>query len=276
MIEQFFQIMTLPLLACLVLTGIHAYLGLHVIERQVIFVDLALAQIAALGAGLALVFGYGMDSAQAYWVSLGLTITGAGLFSLSRLRQQKIPQEAIIGITYVVSAAILIMVHNRCGEGDEHIRQSLIGNVLLVKPVEVLKIAVIYSIVGLFHYFFRKQFLLISQNPDEAFKKGLNVRFWDFLFYASFGFVVTSSVKIAGVLLVFAFLVVPAACAVLFSKNPTVRLVLGWGVGLVASVIGMAVSYYLDFPTGASVVCVFGLVLLGAFFVRQCFHGSRS
>lgn len=262
MIEQFFQVMMWPLLACLALTGIHVYLGLHVIERQVIFVDLALAQIAALGSGLALVFGYGMDGAQAYWISLGLTITGAGIFSLSRLRQQKIPQEAIIGITYVVSAAILIMVHSRCGEGDEHIRQSLIGNILLVKPVEVLKIAVIYSLVGLFHYFFRDKFFLISRKPEEAFAKGVNVRLWDFLFYASFGFVVTSSVKIAGVLLVFSFLIVPAVCAVLFSNNIKMRLFLGWGVGFLASILGMAVSYTLDFPTGASVVCVFGTILV--------------
>ncbi len=262
MIEQFFQIMTLPLLACLVLTGIHAYLGLHVIERQVIFVDLALAQIAALGASLALLVGHDMHSAESYWISLGLTIVGAGLFSLSRLRQQKIPQEAIIGITYVVSAAILIMVHNRCGEGDEHIRQALIGNVLLVRPEEVIKIFLIYSAVGLFHFFYREKFLLISQRPEEAFKRGMNVKLWDFLFYASFGIVVTSSVKIAGVLLVFSFLVVPAAAAVLFSQTVKGRLVLGWGIGFLASILGMAVSYFLDFPTGASVVCVFGLLLV--------------
>lgn len=267
--EEFLRVMALPFLACLILAGIHAYLGLHVIERQVIFVDLALAQIAALGAGLALVFGQSFESSYAYWLSLGLTIIGAGIFSLSRFKKQAIPQEAIIGITYAVSAALLVLVLSRSGEGDEHIRQSLVGNILLVKDSEVFKIFLIYSAIGLFHFIFRNQFFLISQNPQAAFEKGWNVRFWDFLFYLSFGFVVTSSVKIAGVLLVFSFLIVPAACAVLFSKNPTVRLIFGWGVGLAASVLGMAVSYFWDFPTGASVVCVFGVILLFLAFLTK-------
>ena len=267
--SEFLHIMTLPFLACLVLTGIHAYLGLHVIERQVIFVDLALAQIAALGASLAVVFGHGMESAQSYWMSLGFTIAGAAIFSLTRFKKQRVPQEAIIGITYAVSAALLIMVLSRSGEGDERIKQALVGNILLIDPREVWKIFVIYSVIGAFHYFCRKRFFLISQDPDEAYKKGLNVRLWDFLFYGSFGFVVTSSVKIAGVLLVFSFLVVPAAAAVLFSNDAKTRLILGWAIGFFASVLGMAVSYFLDFPTGASVVCVFGAILIFLGFVRR-------
>ncbi len=259
---EFLHMMTLPFLACLILTGIHAYLGLHVIERQVIFVDLALAQIAALGAGAALLFGYTINGPQSYWISLCFTLAGAVIFSLTRLRKQRIPQEAIIGITYAVSAALLVLILSRSGEGDEQIKQALVGNILLVDKNEVLKIFLIYSGIGLFHAFFRKPFFLISRNPEEAFKKGVRVRWWDFLFYASFGFVVTSSVRIAGVLLVFSFLVVPASCALLFSENPKQRLAIGWGIGFLASMLGMAVSYGLDFPTGASVVCVFGLILI--------------
>src|SRR3989338_6916569 len=174
--NEFFNVMTLPFLACLVLTGIHAYLGLHVIEREVIFVDLALAQIAALGASLSLIFGYGMDSAHSYWMSLGFTVVGAAVFSLTRFKKQLVPQEAIIGIVYAVSAASLVLVLSRLGEGDEHIRQALVGNVLLVSPADVIKMAVIYSAVGFFHYVFRKQFFLISQNPEEAIRRGLNVK----------------------------------------------------------------------------------------------------
>jgi zinc/manganese transport system permease protein len=260
--NAFLHIMTLPFLACLIFTGIHAYLGLHVIERQVIFVDLALAQIAAVGASLALVFGLSIDSPSSYWMSLGFSIVGAGIFSLTRFRKQRIPQEAIIGIVYAVSAALLILILSRSGEGDEQIRQALVGNILLIDLKEVIKISIIYSIIGLFHYFFRKQFLLISQNPEGAFKKGLNVRFWDFLFYVSFGFVVTSSVKIAGVLVVFAFLIVPSTCAILFSNVAKTRLMLGWTIGFLVSALGMVISYFFDFPTGASVVCAFGITLV--------------
>ncbi len=268
----FFEVMWLPFLACLILAGIHAYLGLHVIERQVIFVDLALAQIAALGAGVAIFFGHDMGEPFAYWFSLGFTLVGAAIFSLTRFKRQRIPQEAIIGLTYAVSTALLVMVLSGSGEGDEHIRQALVGNVLLVSRQEVLKLFLIYSAVGFFHYIFRRPFLLISRDPEQAFREGLNVRLWDFLFYASFGFVVTSSVKIAGVLLVFSFLVVPAAAAVLFSDNIRQRLMLGWTIGFAASAAGMAVSYYWDFPTGASVVCVFGLALLLAAVLKNVYN----
>jgi len=277
--SAFLEIMFWPFLACLVLTGIHAYLGFHVIERQVIFVDLALAQIAALGASIGIIFNYHFDSPQSYWLSLGFTVVGAFIFSVTRFElknqansKQSIPQEAIIGITFAVSAALLVLVLSRSGEGDEHIRQALVGNILLVTPGEVMKILIIYILIGALHFLLRDKFFLISQNPQEAFAKGLNVKFWDFLFYVSFGFVVTSSVKIAGVLLVFSFLVVPPVCAMLFSSDLRTRLALGWIVGFLASVLGMTVSYYLDFPTGASVVCTFGVIFSVLAAVRKCFN----
>lgn len=266
---EFFQVMALPFLACLILTGIHAYLGFHVIERQVIFVDLALAQIAALGGGVAMVFGCDFNSTLSYGMSLAFTMIGAFVFSLTRFlpagpadQKQRVPQEAAIGIAYAVSAALLILVLSRSGEGDEHIRRALTGNILLVNSRDVAAMAALYSLVGVIHFLFRRPFFLISQSPEKALKEGINIRLWDFLFYALFGIVVTSSVKIAGVLLVFAFLVVPPVCAMLFADKPASRLLLGWGVGSGASVVGMAVSYYMDFPTGASVVCVFGFFLI--------------
>jgi zinc/manganese transport system permease protein len=260
--------MALPFLACLVLRGIHAYLGFHVIERQVIFVDLALAQIAVLGSSFALLLGYEMDSCQGYWLSLTYTTLGAAIFALTRFKKQKVPHEAIIGIIYVVSAALLLIVLSFSGEGTEHIRQSLVGNVLLVSPRQLLKIFVIYSLVGIVHFLFRKQFYLISKDPNQAFQNGLKVRGWDFIFYVTFGLVVTSSVEIAGVLLVFSFLVIPAVCAMILSDNLKTRLVLGWGIGTLGSIIGMAASYFFDLPTGASVVCVFGGMLLLLSFLR--------
>lgn len=260
--SEFIQIMWLPLAACLVLAGIHAYLGLHVIERQVIFVDLALAQIAALGGATAVVFGRDMGGPLSYRLSLAFTLAGATVFALTRRRRQRIPQEAVIGITYAVSAAAMVLLLSRSGKGDEHIWEALVGNILLVKREEVFKIFLIYSAVGVFHCLLRNRFMLISRDPEAAYEKGWNIQFWDFLFYASFGFVVTSSVQVAGVLLVFTFLVVPASAAVLFSESPKTRLIFGWALGFLGSALGITLSYFLDLPTGASVVCTFGAALL--------------
>lgn len=258
--EDFLRFMAWPFAACLVLAGIHAYLGLHVIRRQVIFVDLALAQIAALGAVLALAFGHDVDSGFSYAVSLGFTVIGAAIFAFARHQIQRVPQEAVIGIAYAVSAALLILVLGHCGEGDEHMRHALVGNILLVTPAEVTKIAAIYAVVGLLHFALRKQFFLITERPEEAFRS-LNVRWWDFVFYVSFGVVVTSSVKVAGILVVFSYLIVPAACAVLFADSVRARLAIGWGVAAAVSLAGIAASYYGDLPTGPAVVCVFGAAL---------------
>lgn len=262
--DSFFLLMWKPLLACLILTGIHTYLGVHVVERKVIFVDLALAQIAALGAVLAFTFGFNLHGKEAYWFSLAATFVGAILFSLTRARREKIPQEAIIGIVYAVAAAGAILVLSRAAEGDEEIRHMMVGNILLVDLREILTMAALYGIVGAFHWYFRKTFLLISTKPEEAYQKGIKVRWWDILFYLTFGLVVTSSVHIAGVLLVFSFLIIPAVGAILFSDKLSGRLFLGWGFGILASLVGIGLSYYYDLPTGATVVCVFGglLVLL--------------
>lgn len=266
--SDFFGLMTYPFLACLILTGIHTYLGQHVIERQVIFVDLSLAQIAALGASIALVMGHELNSPLSYWLSLAFTIVGALVFAFSRLKKQLIPQEAVIGASYAVSAALLILVLSLADEGDEHIREALIGKLLLVSGPEVLKMLLIYSAIGVFHYLFRKKFFLISKSHEEA-SKTLNVRFWDFLFYVSFGIVVTSSVKIAGVLLVFSFLVIPAACSILFARTVRSRLVIGWTIGFAASVLGMVCSYFFDLPTAPTIICLLGVVLYASVFSKK-------
>ena len=265
---DFLSFLFYPFLACLVLTGIHTYLGQHVIERQVIFVDLSLAQIAALGASIALVLGHELNSPLSYWMSLGFTVMGALVFAFSRFKKQLIPQEAVIGASYAVSAALLILVLSLADEGDEHIREALIGKLLLVSDMEVLKMFLIYAAVGLMHFVFRKKFFLISKNHEEA-AKSLNVRFWDFLFYVSFGIVVTSSVKIAGVLLVFSFLVIPAACSILFAKTMQGRLIVGWAIGFLASTAGLASSYFFDLPTAPTIICILGLILYVCLFGKK-------
>jgi zinc/manganese transport system permease protein len=251
-----------PFVASLILTGIHAYLGVHVVERGVIFVDLSLAQIAAFGTTVAVLAGFDPHGAGAYWMSLAFTFLGAAVFSSVRLHTSKIPQEAIIGICYAVASAAAIVAMSKSTAQTEHLKEMLVGNILSVSWAEVRKTAFLYGAVGLFHYLLRKKFLLISMNPAEAEKKGLSVRLWDFLFYASFGFVVTSSVAIAGVLLVFCYLIVPSVGAMLYAENIGPRLAIGWTMGTLVSVLGVYLSLKIDLPTGATIVCTFGLVLL--------------
>ena len=255
-------LMWVPFLMCLVLTGIHAYLGLHVIAREVVFVDIALAQIAALGATAAFLWGYDLESWGSYVFGLSFTILGASVFALTRSRERRVSQEAVIGVVYAVSAAAAVLVADRTPHGAEHLRSMLVGSILAVRGSEVIKIACLYGVIGLFHWLCRRPFLLISTDPDKAYDDGWRVRRWDFLFYASFGVVVTSSVRIAGVLLVFSYLIVPTLAANLLGGTVSRRLAVAWGFGTFVSVVAMVASAILDLPTGATVVCAFGLILL--------------
>ncbi|HEX2261579.1 MAG TPA: metal ABC transporter permease [Candidatus Binatia bacterium] len=255
------EFLWVPFLACLVLTGIHVYLGLHVLARGIIFVDLALAQVAALGITVALLAGHPIQSAAAYWYALAFTFGGSFLLAISRTHRAPIPQEAIIGIVYAVSAAAAVLVLDRAPQGSEHIKQLLVGSILTVTLKEVGTLALLYGIVGAVHWAVRRPLLEISFDTQTALGKGRWIGWWDFLFYASFGLVVTSSVQIAGVLLVFSYLIVPAAIGALLARSITLRLVIGWGLGFVVSVLGLVASAVWDLPTGATVVTTFGVFM---------------
>jgi len=259
------QFLAAPFVASLILTGMHAYLGVHVVERGVIFVDLSLAQIAALGATVAvLIPGVGPDphGPSVYWVSLAFTFIGAAVFAAVRTRGSRIPQEAIIGISYAVASAATILAMSYATAESEHLREILVGNILSVSWAEVVKAGILYLGIVIFHYAFRRPFLKISLDPKGAAAEGLPLRFWDFLFYASFGFVVTSSVAMAGVLLVFCYLIVPSVGAMLYADRIGPRLAIGWTMGTIVSALGIYLSVALDFPTGPTMVCTFGLVLI--------------
>lgn len=269
------ELLVVPFAACLVLTGIHCYLGIHIVSRGVIFVDLALAQVAALGSTVALLLGYELDSTPAYLMSLGFTFLGAAVFALGRMRDKSVPQEAIIGVVYAVSSAAAILVLDRAPHGEEAIKTMLVGSILFATWPQVGKIAGMYLAVGVLHFLLRHKFLLISMDPERARREGLWIRFWDFVFYMTFGLIVTSSVRIAGVLLVFSYLVVPAVCAMFFARSVTRRLLIGWTLGFVASVLGLCASARWDFPTGASVVTMFGVVLAVCAAARGALAVSR-
>ncbi|HZI92761.1 MAG TPA: iron chelate uptake ABC transporter family permease subunit [Patescibacteria group bacterium] len=266
-------VLTLPFVACLILTGIHAYLGIHVLSRKVIFVDIALAQIAALGATVAFLLGYDPRSEGAYYFSLCFAVLAAAIFALTRTRVERVPQEAIIGLTYAVASATAILLADISPHGAEHLKDLLAGSIVWVTPHQIIKTGILYSIIGAFHFIFRKTFLLISLNPEEAYARGIHVRFWDFLFYLSFGIVITSSVQIAGVLLVFCYLVAPAVFAVMFSDRLRTRLALGWSAGVIVSAVGLLFSY--DRPSGPTIMVCFALTLILGGLVRGVFTSTN-
>src|SRR6184192_2937024 len=264
-----------PFVASLILTGIHAYLGVHVVERGVIFVDLSLAQIAALGATIALLLpitGGDPHAPITYWISLAFTFLGALVFSTIRSRRARIPQEAIIGICYAVASAAAILAMSKATSESEHLKDMLVGNILAVSWSDVGKTAILYGAIGAFHFIFRHKFLAISMDPVKAEAEGISIKAWDFLFYVSFGFVVTSSVAIAGVLLVFCYLIVPSVAAMLYADSIGRRLAIGWSMGTVVSALGVYLSLKLDLPTGATIVCTFGIVLIIMAAVRPLVH----
>jgi zinc/manganese transport system permease protein len=261
-LQVVWEVMKWPLAACLVLPPLLVYLGLHVVRREVIFVDLALAQVATLGTCVALLLGYHFDDRATFWISLGVTFLGAAFFSWSRgSRKHHVPQEAIIGITFVVAAAGVILMLSRVAGGKEELEHLLTGDILNVTRGEVLQRGAIFAGLALFYGVFHQRFALISADPDQAEAQGVKVRLWDFLFYAAFALVVVSFVRVAGVLLTFAYLIVPAVCGVMLARQWLGRLLAGWGVAAAASLIGLGASYQFDLPTGAAVVVACGLLL---------------
>ena len=257
------QVMKWPLAACLILPPLLVYLGLHVVRREVIFVDLALAQVATLGTCVGLILGYHFNDRVTFWISLGVTFLGAGLFSWSRSRKKHaVPQEAIIGITFVVAAAGVILLLSRVAGGKEELEHLLTGDILNVTAAEVGQRAGIFAALAAFYAAFHGRFALISGDPEAAFDSGMRVRLWDFLFYAAFALVVVSFVRVAGVLLTFAYLIVPAVCGVTLATKWMPRMLIGWVVAAMASLLGLGASYWLDLPTGAAIVCACGLLLV--------------
>jgi len=251
-----------PIVACVLLPWLLVYLGLHVVQRGIIFIDIAMAQMASLGICLAVLFHLDLQSWTTFGIALGFTLVGGAIFSVTGKRSSQIPQEAVIGISYVVAAAAAVLLLSRAAEGDEQIKQMLVGNILLVTPLEVWKCFALFVAVGIVHFVLRQNFLLVSFDRDEAYQQGLRVRWWDFLFYAVFGLVVTSFVRIAGVLLVFSYLIVPAVCGINLARRISNRLLIGWIIALIGGVAGLFLSFWWDLPSGAAIVCTFGALLI--------------
>jgi zinc/manganese transport system permease protein len=266
------SVMFWPIVACVLLPWLLVYLGLHVVTRGIIFIDIAMAQMASLGICVAVLLHLNLESSATFAIALGFTLVGAAVFSITGKRSSQIPQEAVIGIAYVFAAAGAVLLLSRAAEGDEEIKNMLVGNILLVSPIDVWKCFGLFVAVGIVHAVFRRSFLLVSFHRDRAYRAGLQVRWWDFFFYALFGLVVTSFVRIAGVLLVFSYLIVPAVCGINLAHRIGHRLLIGWMIALIGGVAGLFFSYWVDLPSGAAIVCTFGglliLVSIGTLFRR--------
>jgi zinc/manganese transport system permease protein len=262
--ETALNLMKWPLLACLLLPGILVYYGLHIVRREVIFVDLALAQVAALGTCVAVLLGYDVRQWQTFAWGIGFTFVGAVVFTLTRRRDPRVPQEALIGIVYVVAAAAGMLLLSQNPEGDEQLKRTLVGEILLVRPGEVLTAFGLFAVIGLIHYCFRHSFLLISFAPERAEAQGVRIVWWDLAFYVLFGLVVTTFVQVGGVLLTFSYLIIPAVCASYLVETLAVRLVVAWVIAVLGGGLGAAASYQLDLPTGAAIICALGLLLVVA------------
>ncbi len=274
--SEAFAIMLWPFLACLLLPGLLVYMGLHIVRREIIFVDLALAQVAALGICIAILLGHDSHDWQTTAWSAALTLVGAAVLTLTRPSGKRVPQEALIGIVYVVAAAASFLLLSRSPEGNEELRKTIVGEILLVRPGEVLRTFVLFAVVGSIHFAFRRPFWLLAFAPEQGRAEGLRLWFWDFLFYLLFGVVVTSFVRMGGVLLVFSYLIIPAVCARLFAASLRTHLVVGWIVATLSSVAGLCASYRFDFPTGAAIVCSLGLALVLAGVGRGIASAARG
>jgi len=266
--EGALSVLLLPFTVSVAFVLIHAYFGVHVLRRNIVFADLALAQLSALGASVAFANGYAPASPAGFGYALLFTAIGAALLTLSRGVTRFVSREAFVGILYVVATAATILVVDRSPQGAEHVKRILIGSILTVEPADLAKFVALYAAIGLLHWVLRRPLLSVSSESRPEGRSALAVSAWDFVFFLSFGVVVTSSVTTAGVLLVFSFLIVPAVIGAIFSRQLLVVLLVAWSVGILSSAAGLAGSYVLDLPTGAAMVAAFGLSLVIAGLVK--------
>jgi zinc/manganese transport system permease protein len=258
---QFFSVQIALIAVVLVL---HTYIGLHIIRRTLIFSDLVLDQLAAFGALAAIGLGIGYGTLQSYAVSMIAVLLGAALLSVVKPGRQVIPREAIIGIMYALSLVVCLLLADKIRGGDVYVTKTLSGSMLWVTWPLVCITAVTYILLLLFHYKFRHKFIVLAENPQEI----RNERFWDFLLFTTQGIITVLIVPIAGVLLAYAFLMIPATVAAMFTEKWASAVVIGWSIGFAACLLGLCLSYFLNMPYGPTLVLCLGLVFVCAAIVR--------
>ncbi len=257
-----------PLVACVLIVLINVYFGIHVIKREIIFIDIALASIAALGSATGIVLFHMDHEAHGFWpyiFSLGFISLASFAFTILRHKKITIPLEAIIGIAYAVATTLTVIILDKGAGGDVHVHDMLVGSILWVSWSQVFKLALTVALVGIFHIIFRKKFTMITDSFHDACKELKRPRLWDFLFYFSFGLVVVEAVSMAGILTVFAFLILPASLSAFIRGGWVAKLISGWSAGIVASFIGLLLSLKLDVPSAPVIIVLLGILLVLSF-----------
>lgn len=277
------EFMLAPFVACLLLILIMVYFGIHVIKREIIFIDIALAQIAASGSAVSLVLQEldivhraqgGEHDSRTFLAYLFCTLA-AGVFTLLKDKKIKIPLEAIIGIAYAAAATGAVIILDKGAGGDVHIHDMLAGAILWVSWSQNLRFLVVVAVVGGFHYVFRHKFLVLTKYYLSEETVVTNPKLWDFLFYLSFGVVIVEAVNVGGILTIFAFLIIPASISALFSQNWSSRIMIGLIVGSTATILGLYLSWMMDIPSSPAIILFLGLCLLVSLLIRL-FRLSKS
>lgn len=272
------EFMLAPFVVCLLLIGINIYFGIHVIKREIIFIDIALAQIATLGATFASILpflsahhGHHHDeqTLAAYLFSIGFTTVAAAVFTILKSRKLPIPLESLIGIAYAVAATGSVILLDKAAGSDVHVKEMVEGSILWVSWSEIIKLFIVFLTIGLFHFIFRKKFIALTDKYNQTNNKNGVTMLWDFLFYASFGIVVVHSVEVGGILTIFAFLIIPASISALFTRSWLYRILIGWSLGTVVTVSGLYLSWELDVPSAPTVILALGVFLLLALIVKS-------
>ncbi|MFQ5443334.1 MAG: metal ABC transporter permease [Nitrospinales bacterium] len=274
--ETFFSLMAAPTVACMILAVIYTYFGVHVLKREIIFIDLSLAQLAALGTTVAFVLEMKPDSWGASTLSLGFILLGSAFFTYTRSLIWRVPQEAVIGITYVVCSSSAILLVNQTPHGAEHLKDLLNGSILWMNWERVSHLAVVVFIVSFIHWKFRNRFFNISKSYQQENATSNSFILWDFLFYITLGLVIITSVQTVGMFLVFTYLIIPAVCGTFFFHSMRMQFYLGSIIGIIGSFIGLIISYYGDLPTGATLVCSFGIIFLAALLLHHFFDFHKK
>ncbi len=267
--NDFITFMGAPIAACILLTLIYTYFGCHVLKREIIFIDLSLAQLAALGTTVAFFMHLELDSPGSLALSLLFIVAGAAFFSSTRSLNANIPQEAVIGIVYVVGASVALLLASQMPHGAEHLKTLLNGSVLWINWTGVLQIFGVILLVGGVHWMVWKKIFEQSLTYKNSFDGHSQSWTSDFLFYLTLGLVIVFSVRTAGVFLIFTFLIVPAVCGALFSKSMTKQFIIGSTLGVMTSFTGLFLSFHLDQPTGATLVCTFGVAFFASLLLSR-------